>query len=290
MVNTIDVARVQEYFKNNFLHLASQRDSRTDVAVAQSKMINGKQAFFDRVGLTNVQLKVGRHEDSPILDVPHTRRMISLDTWKWGDMIDKSDILRISGDPTSAYLKEAVGAMNRKKDALFISSAIGNAAGDETGSTPVALPAAQLIAHGSAALTVAKLKQAIKILRFNDVDVDNEKMFLFLDSEGIEDLNSLSEYINFDYNLDRNLANGTLKPFMGMNIVHCERLADLTPTTNRLALLVTEQAIGKAIGEETRVQVGERSDKDFNFQLYMEGTLGYTRIFDERVVDIRFQV
>ena len=119
---------------------------------------------------------VSRHEDTPLTEVPFSRRRVTFNTYRAVDLIDSPDRVKMAKDPSSPSMKQLVWALNRQKDDLIISAASGNAFSIDSAdsSTNVALPAAQKIAHGSADMDLAKIIECRKILLDNDVDTDEE--------------------------------------------------------------------------------------------------------------------
>jgi hypothetical protein len=88
---------------------------------------------------------------------------------------------------------------------------------------------------------------------------------------------------------------GYLGSFLGFNIIHCERITSLAgtyggtaiATTARPCIAFTRSAVGLAVGEDIKTQISLRDDKNYAAQVYLEMTMGATRIHDDRVVDIR---
>ena len=62
------------------------------------------------------------------MDTPHSRRMVTMDSWEWADLIDDADKVRMLIDPTSSYAKAAAAAMGRAMDDEIIAAATGTAA------------------------------------------------------------------------------------------------------------------------------------------------------------------
>ena len=168
MSTQVTTAFVQQYSANVQM-LSQQMGSRLRDAVRVENM-TGKNAFFDQVGKATAQKRTTRHADTPQIDTPHARRRVSLVDYEYADLIDDQDKVRMLIDPTSAYAMAAAAAMGRAMDDVIISAATGTAYTGETGSTATALPAGQQIAAGGADMTVAKLREAKKILDLSDVD------------------------------------------------------------------------------------------------------------------------
>jgi hypothetical protein len=69
---------------------------------------------------------------------------------------------------------------------------------DKYGNTAVPLPASQTIAHGGTGLTLAKVKQAVKMLRRVSPDRD-DPITLFITSEQEDDLLNSPTVTSSDY-------------------------------------------------------------------------------------------
>ena len=156
-------------FSANVQMLSQQMGSLLRNAV-DTESVNGEKAFFDQVGQAAAVLRTSRHADTPLVDTPHTRRMVTMSDYEYADLIDDSDKVRLLVDPTSTYSRAAAAAMGRAMDDVIITAALGTANTGKDGSTSTALPAGQKIAHGSAGLTIAKLVSAKELLDAASVD------------------------------------------------------------------------------------------------------------------------
>ena len=144
MSTQVTTAHVQQYGANVF-HLSQQRGSRLRNSV-RNEMVKGKSRFFDRIGQAVAQRKTSRHSDTPQIDTPHSRRMVTLDTFEYADLVDDADKLRTLMDPTNEYTLAAMWGLGRAMDDEIIDAHGGNAFGGESGGTTVALGNAQKLA------------------------------------------------------------------------------------------------------------------------------------------------
>ena len=101
----ITTAFVQQY-KANVEHLLQQKGSRLRPFVRVESQ-NAEYEFYDRIGATNAQEVTGRHQDTPLITVPHDRRRVSLRDFDWAELIDRTDRIRLLIDPTSPYAQNA---------------------------------------------------------------------------------------------------------------------------------------------------------------------------------------
>ena len=109
-----------------------------------------EKAFVDEVGSAVAQVRTSRHGDTPLMETPHARRMVTMSTYEYADLIDDPDKVRLLVDPTSTYARAAAMAMGRSIDDVLIAAMLGSANTGKSGSTATALQSGQKIAHGSA--------------------------------------------------------------------------------------------------------------------------------------------
>ena len=189
-------------------------------------------------------------------------------------------------DPTSPTMKQLVAAMNRQKDDVIISAALGNAysiSSSDTAST-VSLASSQQIAHGGTDLTLAKLLTARKTLLANDVDPGEEPMYIVVGPDQLEALLSVTTNTSIDFNSVRALVDGSLDSWVGFKFIVSTRLAK---TGNiRSCFAWAKSGIGLAMNGTPNIRISERSDKNYSTQCFVECSLGATRIEDEKVVQI----
>jgi len=282
----ITTSFVEQYSANVSL-LAQQTGSKLRNAV-DVESVRGKSAFFDQIGVTAAQLRTSRHGSTPQIDVPHSRRKVSLNTYEFGDLVDDADKVRMLIDPTSVYAKSAAAAMNRSIDDVIITAMNASASTGVAGGDSTALPSSQKTATSdqSDGLTIAKLRSAKYILDNNDID-PSLKRFLVCGPKQIQDLLGTTEVTSSDYNVVRSLSTGEINSFLGFEFIMSTRLnLDATYTTDRLVFAFTEDAIKLAIGKDVTAKISERADKSYSTQIYYAMDLGATRMQEKSVVQI----
>ena len=288
MSNSIPIAWEQE-FSDNFIHLSQQKTSRLRGAVRVEDNINAKAFHFDRLDTIELQKAVSRHEDTPLTEVPFSRRRVTFDTFRGADLIDDPDRRKMAKDPTSPTMQAILNGYNRKIDDLIIAAATGNAFSidEDDASTSVALPAGQTIAVNFASagtgLTLEKVIETRRILWANEVDED-EDLFFIAGSTQMANMLNLTEVGSADYNSVRALVRGEIDTFMGFKWIRSERLSK--SGTDRSCLGIARTGLGLAISQEKKTRMTERADKNYSMQVFLETTLGATRIEDEKVVEI----
>lgn len=303
----ITTAFVQQYRANVF-HLSQQKGSklRAGVRVESQK---GKAAFYDRIGAVAAQLRTSRHSDTPILDTPHSRRMVTLADYEWGDMVDNQDKIRMLIDPTSDYAMAAMNAMGRAMDDAIIAAALGNAYTGETGTGTQALGNAQRVVpvSGAAAanLNVQALRKAKLIIDQGNVDPSIPR-YCAINASALESLLQETAVTSSDYNSVKALVQGDVDTFMGFKFILTEQLvaptvafqfntttglydaAGTVPTlsAHKSCIAWAGDGLLLAVGEDMKAEIAPRADKGFNTQVYVRMSIGATRLEEAKVVEI----
>ena len=276
-----------EQYSSNVTMLSQQMGSKLRGSV-DVENINGKNAFFDQVGVTAAQIRTSRHGDTPQIDTPHSRRRLSLADYEWADLVDDVDKVRMLVDPTSSYAKAAAAAMNRSIDDVIITAMNASANTGVAGGTSTALPSTQKTATSdqSDGLTIAKLLSAKKIMDNNDVD-PSLKRYIVCGPQQISDLLGTTSVTSADFNTVRALSTGEVNAFLGFEFIMSTRLnKDATNTTDRLVFAYTEDAIKLGIGKDIAAKISERADKSYSTQVYYCMSLGAVRMEEKKVVQI----
>jgi len=277
----ITTAFVQQYSAN--VQMLSQQMGSLLRDTVDSESVNGDKAFFEQVGQAAAQARTTRHGDTPLMETPHSRRMVTLTDYEYADLIDDQDKLRMLIDPTSTYARAAAAAIGRAMDDTIISAMGGTAKTGTTGSTSTALPSAQKIAHGSAGLTIAKLVTAKKKLDEKSVDPSIPR-YIVVSPEQIEDLLNSTTVTSADFNTVKALVQGDIDTFVGFKFITSNRLTD--DGTSRLCYAWAQDGMKLAIGKEPNAKIDERSDKSYATQVYYCSSFGSTRMEEEKVVEI----
>ena len=276
-----------EQYSSNVSMLSQQMGSKLRGSV-DVETINGKNAFFDQVGVTAAQLRTSRHGDTPQIDTPHSRRRLSLADYEWADLVDDVDKVRMLVDPTSSYARAAAAAMNRSIDDVIITSMNASASTGVAGGSSTALPSTQKTAttDQSDGLTIAKLLAAKKILDDNDVD-PSLKRFIVCGPQQVSDLLGTTQVTSSDFNTVKALAQGDISSYLGFEFIMSTRLnKDATNTTARLVFAYTEDAVKLGIGKDISAKISERADKSYSTQVYYCMSLGAVRMEEKKIVQI----
>lgn len=284
---TIDVSFIQQ-FNDNLYVLAQQKGSRLRQYVFEKPM-NAKALYFDRLAATDAVKKTGRHQDTPVMNSPHSRRKVTLDDWIWADLIDDEDAVRMLIDPKSEYAMNAAFALGRAIDKAIIAAARGNAYSIDAddASTSVPLPSAQKVALSASGLTVSKVRSAKNI--FDEAEIPEEdRVWVYSAKQLNVDLLSDNTVTSADYNTVKALVRGELDTWMGFKWVRTQ-LLDKDGSNVRYNVAFNKRGLGLMIARDIKTKMSERDDKNYAMQVHCSGTFGATRIEDTCVVEIACQ-
>lgn len=297
----IPVAFVDQ-FRANIMLLSQQKQSRLR-GCCRPEPITGDTMYVERVGATEMQEITSRHGDTPQVDTPHSRRKLSMADYNWADMIDNADKLKMLIDPESTYAQNAVMAANRQIDDVIITALGGAAYGGHAGGTTINnydVDECRLIESDGTdvtagsdwsdttetALTIAKLLRCKYFLDKAEIDPDRQRYFV-TNAYNIGQLLNLTEVKDANYNTVKALAQGHIDTFMGFKFIQTENLpADDTDTGATKCYAFAQDAIVLAVAEEPKVRISERDDKNYSTQVYVEMSIGATRVEGPAVVGI----
>lgn len=196
-------------------------------------------------------------------------------------------------DPTSPYTVNAVYSLGRKMDDIIIEAAFGTAYTGKTGATAVTLPTASAVAvnyveSGTAAnsnLTIGKLRRVRYLLDKSEAANEGEAdLCIAVDPSQIQSLLRTTEVTSSDYNTVKALVAGQIDTFMGFKFIKSNRLPVASSVRSTLAW--EKQGLLLSVASETMVDVGPRRDKRNSVQVYVCGSFGSVRMWEEKVIKV----
>lgn len=281
---------VQQYTTNVQL-LLQQKGSKLRGAVTIGSYTGKAAKAVEQVGPVTAQKRVVRHGDTPLISTPADARWVFPTDYEWADLIDQQDKLRMLIDPTSSYALNGAYALGRAMDDEIISAFFGVSKTGENGSTNTNFDTAnQQVAvatgsTGATGLNISKLREAKKILMANEVDIDNDPLFVVITAEQHDDLLNEAQAISLDYNTRPVLVDGKITAFMGFNFIHTERLG-VDGSSYRRVPAFAKSGMHMGLFDDVSTMISERADKGYATQVYVKGTFGATRTEEGKVVEI----
>lgn len=281
----VTTAFVQQYTTNVQL-LLQQKGSKLRDYCTMGSYTGTTAKAVEQIGAVTAQRKTSRHSDTPLISTPHDARWVFPTDFEWADMIDDQDKLRMLIDPTSPYAINGAYALGRSLDDEIISAALGSAKTGAKGETTTAFATAtQQIAVGGTGLTVAKLRQAKRILTANEVDIENDPLYIAVTATQTDNLLGTTEVTSSDFNSVKALVNGDVDTFMGFKFVSIERLG-LDGSGDRRCFAWAKSGLHVGMWNDINTKITERADKSYATQVYVKGTFGATRTDEKKVVEI----
>lgn len=281
-----------QQFATNIELLLQQKDSRLRSLVTSGQYIGEQASPVDQFDSIEMQTVTGRFEAMPRVDADTARRWVTPSDFDLPQMLDSFDKLRLLTDPSSKYVENAVNAAKRKMDDVIIAAFFAASKTGKSGSSTTSFPAGQVVAvnQGASAntgLTVAKLREARRLLRAAEVDLDMDPITCVVSSKQEDNLLAEAQVISLDFNDRPVLVDGKLKSFLGMNFVPSERLT-VDSNSYRRVPVFAKSGMHLGIWNDITTDISQRKDiRGLPFQAYVYMTVGATRLEEEKVVEIK---
>lgn len=291
---------VQQYATNIQL-LLQQKGSKLRDKVTVGSYVGKAASPVEQVGSIAMQPVTSRFAPMGRVDAPTDRRWVYPSDFDLPQLIDQFDKLRLLVDPASSYVQSAVYAAGRQMDDIIISAFFGDAKTGETGATTTQFGTTVTtsggrnvaVAHGAAAasgLTVAKLREAKKRLMASQVDIDTDPLCAIVTAAQHDNLLAEAQVISTDFNERPVLVDGKVTRFLGIDIVHCERLTtgtDDAAGTSRAIPIFAKSGMHLAMWNDLTTDITQRKDlQGLPWQAYVYMTAGATRLEENKVVRV----
>jgi len=280
---------VQQY-ATNVAHLLQQKGSKLRDAVMTSTATGKAAKVVEQVGAVNAVKRTTRHADTPLIDTPHSARWTFPVDYEWADLIDDQDKVRMLIDPKSPYAVNGAYAIGRAIDDEILGAFFATAKTGENGSTDELGTSVTTVAAGTGGvLTIEQLLEGKRILMANEVDLDNDTIYMAITAAQHEDLLNMDELQTIDSNSTKVLVDGRVRAFLGINFITTERIpgAGDDPT---LCPMWAKSGMHLTVWNDLTTRIEARADKSFSTQVYVKATIGATRLESGKVVKISADV
>ena len=294
MSSQITNAFVEQY-SSNVEFLAQQMNSRFSGKVRMESQ-KGKSKFYEQIGSTSAVKVTSRHQDTPRVDTNHQRRATYLNQYAWSDLIDELDQVELLIDPTSAYAQNAAMAFNRAKDSEIIAAATGTAYAD-TGSGNGTVSAQSLasanqiavnyIAGGTGSnsgLTLAKLVQCKSLISAAEFPEGSKLYFAHRQKQLDNLLLNVTQVSDIHTSQVKALVAGEVNNFLGFEFIRTQLLSVASSVATCFGYV--ESTLLLAIGQDSKGRVSERADKNYSTQVFMNMSIGATRMQEAGVASV----
>lgn len=273
--------------------LLQQKGSKLDGTVFPKPITGAKAAaVVDQIGAVEAQKRTSRYPPLVPQDTPTDRPWVYPNDYDWNDLIDSIDKLRMLTDPQSSYVTNAVYALGRAKDSEIIAAFFADRKTGENGGTTTTFPAGQVVAvnfgaAGNVGLTVAKLREAKRLLMAAEVDLETDPATLGITAKQHDNLLGEIQVTSLDFNERPVLVEGMVTRFLGFNFKHTERFA-VDGNAYRRCPAYVKSGMCLATWNDITTDISIRRDlAGLPVQVYAYGTFGSTRVEDKKVVEIK---
>lgn len=282
-----------QQFATNVQLLLQQKGSKLRQSVMSGSHVGKQASPVDQIGSINMQPVTGRFQAMGRVDATVDRRWVFPTDYDLPQLIDSFDKLRMLIDPTSSYVQNAVYAAGRQLDSLIIAAAAGTAKTGETATTSTTLPSGQSIAvnfgaSASTGLTVAKLREAKRILMAANLDLDDpmNELYCVVKAKQHDNLLAEAQVISTDFNDKPVLVEGKITRFLGVNFIHSE-LVTANGSSQDLVPLYAKSGMYLGTWNDISTDISQRKDlQALPWQAYVYLTAGSTRLEEKRVTQI----
>lgn len=281
-------------FTNNVQLLLQQKESRLAGTVMPMSITGAKAAsVVDQFGKVEANKRTTRYPPMVPADTPTDRPWVYPSDYDWMDLIDSIDKLRTITDPQSSYVQNGTNALNRAKDREIIAAFFADRKTGEQGATTTSFPAANQVAvnfgaAGNVGMSVAKMREALRLLTSFEVD-DADPLTIAVTSKEQDALLAEVQITSADFNGGEKpvLQEGRITRFLGMNFKRTELLATDANGYRRVPVYA-KSGMTLATWNEIQTDVSKRNDlAGTPVQVYVCGTFGATRNEENKVIEIK---
>ena len=296
-LSTVSTAFTEQYSALVYV-LAQQKGSKLRGFVRNETVNNARNAYFERLGTASAQEITTRHGDTPLNEIPHSRRRLTPVDYNTATLLDNQDQLKMLIDPKSPYANAQAMELGRVVDDVIIAAALGDVSTGQSGGTTVAFKDDSRSMNGDGTITelgtlassgtetditLAKILAMMNLFNEEDVDVDIAKYWCVSPRE-IQVMLDITEIGSADYNTVKTLVAGKVDSFMGFKWIWSTRLpldAATEDTTRTFAWAEDGIILGSA--ESITSRITERDDKNYSIQVYSEMSCGAIRLDGDKV-------
>lgn len=273
--------------------LLQQKGSRLRDTVMPFPVKGAKAAVpVDQMGVVEATERTTRYPPIAPGNAPTDRPWVYPADFDWNDLVDSIDKLRTVVDPQSSLSQSGTYAMGRMQDRVIIRNFFADRKSGQEGGTTTSFPAGQQIAvnfasSGNVGLTVAKMREANRLLLAAEVDLETDPIHMPVTAKQHDNLLAEIQVISLDFNERPVLVEGRVTRFLGINLKHTELLLTDANSYRRVPVYAKSGMV-LAVWNDITSDISQRKDlAGLPWQVYIYGTFGSTRLEEKKVVEIK---
>ena len=296
-LSTVSTAFTEQYSALVYM-LAQQKGSKLKMCVRNETVNNARNAYFERLGLADAQEITTRHGDTPLNEIPHSRRRLTPVDYNTATLLDNQDQLKMLIDPKSPYAQAQAMTLGRQIDDIVIASVYADVATGQSGGTSIAFEDDSRSMNGDGSITtlgtlassgtetditLAKILAMSNLFNEEDVDVDIPKYWCVSPRE-IQIMLDIEELTSADYMAVKALLQGKIEQVMGFKWIWSTRLPlDAASGACTRTFAWAEDGLILGTAEDITSRITERDDKNYSIQVYSEMSAGAIRLEGAKV-------
>ncbi len=258
-----------EMFTDNLQHELQQTGSVLSNTVL-NEMVAGTTTYFNKFGKMSSYTKSQRGELKTFNEQTHERRAVTFHMNSSDHILDPEDLLNMVSNPQSDVIRAMTFELGRQTDA-DIFNAISGTANRILNGTPgtVSLGSGNKVAVNShlyspvagtndICLTPSKLKEALKIMAANYVNIAQEEIFVVGPANQLAFLMTQPEVTSHDFRNIKPLDIPGLYPgiqgYLGLNYVLYEN-TDLVNGSDQTVYVYAKSAVKRGVRKPLTVEI-----------------------------------
>lgn len=299
---TPDVLHVEQF--NQMVGLdVQQLDGMFGALANEEGQLVGRVAYFDRYGANQWSEITDGKAPIPLGETDRRRRAVFQKEYEYAEVIQTVDLLKTLHDPRNPLRRVAGGLINRGWDEILKSAAVGSAYEGQNGATTVPYDTTnQQVAHGSASLTVSKVKDAAEIFKSRHAWMPGRMHFFVdadLEKDLINDATDSAQVLSRDYTSASVIERGTIGDAMWMGFrwhvlgttAQPKGVRLPTSSNGKLAIAAVEDSVGIHRSAPGTVEFVRRTDlQGMPWMMHVYAAGGATRVDDELIVRVETNV
>ncbi len=139
-------------------------------------------------------------------------------------------------------------------------------------------------------VAAAAMREAKRLLMKNEVDLDNDPLYMPINAYAHDALLAEAQVIDTDYSDNPVLMEGKVVRFLGINFIHTERVLSGTDDQSGTSTIIPCWAkSGMYLGfwDDIKTDISQRKDlQGLPYQAYAYGTFGATRLEEKKVTKV----
>lgn len=285
MAAGVEVGLIRTY-SNNIMLAVQQLDTILTPSVHIKPDCSGEMAFQEQLNTSEAREKTARNQTVVNDDPQYNRRKIVPRYFYKAPLIDKMDKLMLVKDPTNENVQSNAGALARARDGViataFFATAYSGKDGTDSNTLASLDSGANVIAAGSAGLTLTKLRAAIT--RLNKKSVPTTDRHCAHSATQLSDLLGDSTLTSADFNSVKALVDGQVNQFLGLTFHMTEKMPKSSTTRQCAVYHRTGMCLGIWLDLMTSIDI--MPGIHFSAQVYAGQSYGATRLEEEKVVEV----